>query len=141
MKRRRQGSRAQTARRSVAREHERIEALLFAQRAPHADALDERDESIAAVQKHVLPVVDLTSADFERGCATAQEPRALEDLDVIAPIAQIERGREPREAGSDNRYTPSQARTIAPIFSVLESPARRCNGNVGSRSIFSRMRS
>ena len=112
----------------------------------HADASDKFDEAIAAVQKHMLTVIDLAPADFKGRCAAAEQPRTFEEIHRITAFFEIERGRKTGESRPDDRYTlrahtPNHALTIAPIFSVLERPARSCSGSVGSRSIFSRIRS
>lgn len=87
MERRGQRCGPQPAGCTIARKYQRIESILFAQCAAHANLVDEGDEAIAAVQKDVLSVVDLAPGDFERRRAPTEEPRTLEDLDLIAPIA------------------------------------------------------
>jgi hypothetical protein len=94
----------------------------------------------------VLTVVDFTAADFKRRRASAQQSRAFKDFHFKAALLEFECGRESGKARTYDRHTlgahsPSHARTIAPIFSVLERPARSCKGSEGSRSIFSRIRS
>jgi hypothetical protein len=136
----------QPAGRSIARKHERIEARLFAQCMAHANPLDEADEVVAAVQEDVLAIVDLAIADFKRRRTAAQQPRALVDFDLVPAFAKLECRTKSRKPRTDDRdslgaHSPSHARTIAPIFSVRERPARAWSGKDGSRSIFSRMRS
>jgi hypothetical protein len=141
MKRRRQARRAQPARFAAARYHQRVEALLFVKRRAHAQAVDERDEAVAAMQEDVLAVVDLAAADLERRRASAQETGALEDVHLESAALKLDRRREPRKARADDGYPGSHAFSITPTFSARESAARRASGNSGSRSILPRMRS
>ena len=109
---------------------------------PHADTFDEANEVVAAVQVDVLAVVDLAAADFKRGRTPAQQPGAFVDFDVVPAFAQFECRTQSRKPRTDDRYmprahSPSHARTIAPIFSVRERPARAWSGKDGSRSISS----
>ena len=141
VKGRRQARRSQPAFLASAREHECFEAFLLVKRPAHAQALDERDKAFAAMQEDVLSVVDLATADLERRRPSAQESRALEDVDFISETLKFDRRRQAGEPRADDGYPGSHAFNITPTFSARESAARRSRGNAGSRSILPRMRS
>jgi len=138
MERGRQTSGAQAARRAVARQDERVEAILQVQVLVHPDAPCERNELGAAREEDVLPVVDFVPVDFERGRAAAEEAAALEEFDVGTSFFQFEGGGQTRESGADHGYPLllSHDLTTTRSFSVFESAARSRNGRPGSRSIF-----
>jgi hypothetical protein len=79
----------------------------------HSDTLDKTYERRAAAQEHVLTVVDFVSVDLERRRPAAQQTTALEKLDVSAGSFQLESGRQPGQAGTNDDYaTPSHACSI-----------------------------
>ena len=131
---------AQVTRGTVPRQNQRVETLLHVQVTFHSDPPRESDELGAAGQKHVLPVVDFASVDFERRRAAAEQPAALEKLDARAGILQFQSGGQSRQTRADDRYPLllSHDLTTTRNFSVFDSAARARKGSAGSRSIFLR---
>jgi len=78
MKRRGKRARAQAPAPSAASHDARVEAILEAQVAFHADALRECDEAIAARKKDVLSVIDFDAVDLKRGRASTEKTASLE---------------------------------------------------------------
>lgn len=138
MERRRKIARAQPSLLAIAREHERVKALLQVQAVLHSDATHERDELGAAREKDMLTVIDLMTVDFERRGASAEQATTLEQLDARAAILQLDRRRETGQAGANDPYPLllSHDLTTTRSFSVFERAARSRKGSAGSRSIF-----
>lgn len=139
MKRRRNAcGRAQAARRSVSRQHQRVEALLHVQVTLHPNASCERDELGTARKEDVLTVVDFVPVDFKGSRASTEEPAAFKEFDVSAGVFEFQRGRQTGQSGTDDRYPLllSHDLTTTRSFSLFDSAARPRSGSAGSRSIF-----
>lgn len=90
MKRSRKRGRAQAATNALS-DDENFKAFLQMQTIRHTETLDEANELRAARQEYVLSIIDFVTVDGKRGGASAKQPRALEELDLMTSLFQRKR--------------------------------------------------